>query len=81
MRPRRTPASNQVFRLPGGNEDNDLWLTNVELEGHPVLVSVWELSDEERARIAAGDNIQLLVWGPGHPPVQLATTDIALGRG
>lgn len=31
MRPRRTHLSNRTFALPGGNEDNDLWLYD---DGH-----------------------------------------------
>lgn len=72
MKPRRTPTSNQVFRLVGGNEDNDLWVEQAEdVGGSPIILSVWELSDAERAAIAAGATIELMVWGQGTPPVAL----------
>ena len=34
-----------------------------------VLYSVWKLSDEERARVAAGDPVVLGVWADKTPPV------------
>ena len=81
MRPRRTLTSTHVFELAGGNEDNSLWLTAVE--GGPgegtQLVSVWELTAAEREAIAAGANIELRVWGTGHPPVLLRTTTDPVG--
>lgn len=73
MRPRRTPSSNFVYRLPGGTEDNDLHC-RVEAEGTPCVASVWDLEPHERAAIGAGANIELTVIGGGHPPVQLGVT-------
>jgi hypothetical protein len=64
----------------GGTEDNDLWLRRDVEDRYPVLVSVWELSKEERAAIAAGHNVELTVWGSGTPPVRLRTTDEPLGK-
>lgn len=72
MRPRKTPTSTNVFVLPGGNEDNDLWVEKTEIDGQPVILSVWDLDDEERAAVAAGGTIELATWGIGHPPVSLA---------
>lgn len=81
MKPRRTVLSDTVFRLPGGNEDNDLWVTTYgEDQGGPCIGSTWELTDDERAAIAAGANIELIVWGTGHPPVAVRTCDYALGK-
>lgn len=79
MKPRRTHRSTTVFRLEGGNEDNDLWVEPCEDDGTPVLSSVWEPSPAERAKIAAGENVELLVWG-GQPPVALSVTDVPLGK-
>jgi hypothetical protein len=70
-----------VFRLEGGNEDTDLWVErSVDDAGNPILCSVWELTAEERDRVAAGANIELVTWGEITPPVSLAVTAIKLGR-
>lgn len=72
MRPRRTPRSNTVLTLPGGNEDHDLFVEKAtDTAEHPVFVSTWELSAPERVAIAAGARIDLIVWGEHHPPVAL----------
>lgn len=81
MKPRRTIHSEKVYRLPGGNEDNDLWTYEVEdTDSHPVTCSVWVPDDAERERIANGENIRLMIWGRGIPPVALDLTDEALGK-
>jgi hypothetical protein len=81
MKPRRTHRSNHVFVLPGGNEDNDLWVTvGKDTEDQIVLESVWELTYEEREAIYNGANVRLAIWGTGQPPVALAVTDEPLGR-
>lgn len=79
MRPRRTPRSNSVFRLDGGNEDNDLW---VEAKSGPpaTLVTTWELTDEERRAVADGANIELTIFGDAHPPTAMRVTRQRLGR-
>jgi hypothetical protein len=79
MRPRRTHFSNTVFRLEGGNEDNDLWVERSNSEEGPTIRSVWEPTDDERRRIAEGENIYLVVWGTGTPPVALGVIDEPLG--
>lgn len=82
MKARRTIFSNAVYRLLGGTEDNDLWVRRTEhaIDGAPVIESVWEPTDEERAAIADGSNLYLLVWGDGHPPVAIGVTDVPLGK-
>ena len=77
MKPRRTHTSNQVYVLDGGNEDNDLWV-HIDPENGTVS-SVWELTDEERAAIADGFNVQLTVWG-GQPPVAMRLVNTPLGK-
>lgn len=80
MRPRRTPSSTTVFRLIGGTEDNDLWVRqDHSSDGSPVIASVWEFTDQERELIAQGWNLQLEVWGTGHPPVSMQVTDESIG--
>lgn len=74
MRPRRFKGANGVFSLPGGNEDNDLWVQRAKsADGAPIIQSVWEPTDAERELIANGGNVVLCVWGQGTPPVALLT--------
>jgi hypothetical protein len=80
MKPRRTILSNAVFSLPGGNEDNDLWVMRDEhADGSPLVRSCWVPDDEERKAIADGANIELIVWGAGHPPVAMGVVHYPLG--
>lgn len=81
MKARRTIHSEKVYRLPGGNEDNDLWTYEVDdSDGHPVTCSVWEPTEEERKKIAAGQNLRLMIWGRGIPPLAIDITDERLGK-
>jgi hypothetical protein len=81
MRARRTHYTTRVFVLPGGTEDNDLWVYDATDEhGHALIASVWVPTDEEREAIAKGENIRLLVWTDRMPPVAMDTTDEPLGK-
>ena len=81
MKARRTHQTTRVFRLPGGTEDNDLWVYDLTDEtGYHVIASVWEPSEEERQKIASGWNVRLFVWGDGIPPFAMDTTDEPLGK-
>jgi hypothetical protein len=46
----------------------------------PLLRSTWEPSDLERRAIALGQNVELIVFGTGHPPVAMRAVDTPLGR-
>lgn len=75
MKPVRTKHTNQVFKLSGGTEENDLPVERViNRDGSITLRSTWVLNEYERQAIADGGNIDLVVWGAGHPPVELNTT-------
>jgi hypothetical protein len=81
MRPRRTHLTNRVLGMPGGTEDSDLWVYDVEdVDGGSAICSVWEPTAAERVLIASGQNIRLCLWGPLHPPVALDVTDEPLGK-
>jgi hypothetical protein len=82
VKPRRTHSSDQVFRLAGGTEDNDLWVTlyPADEDSGPAIGSTWEPTDEERAAIAAGANIELVIWGTAQPPVALRLSPYERGR-
>lgn len=84
MRGRRTARSNRVYALPGGNEDHDLWVRVGTLDTHlpasdpsaaqPYIASVWEPDQGERAAIATGANLELVIYGRAQPPVSLGVT-------
>ena len=69
MKPIRTPQTTTTYVLPGGNEDNFLPAEHLD-DG--VVKSVWTATPEERALIAGGARIALLIWGSLVPPVALA---------
>lgn len=80
MRPRRTHDSNSVFSLPGGTEDNDLWLRKVrDSDGDIILCSCWVPTEAERKALAAGHNVELIVWGEAHPPVAMRVVSYPIG--
>lgn len=68
MKPVRTPDSNALFTLPGGNEDNYLY---AEQTVGGEIHSVWELHPAERAMLAGGGRVRLTIFGALVPPVLL----------
>jgi hypothetical protein len=86
VRSRRTPSSNFVFTLGGGTEDNDLHVRRVAdavdlgfapddpCAHTPAISSVWEPDPDERAAIACGANVELVVIGVTQPPVSVRMT-------
>lgn len=84
LSPRRFHSANNVWRLPGGNEDNDLWAMQYEVDDTimgltTAVTSVFVPTDEQRQAIADGQNISLTVLG-GQPPVMLHLTDEPIGK-
>lgn len=76
MKPVRTPFTNANFKLVGGTDKNDLPIQqDTDENGNAVLMSIWELDDDERSLIAAGARVRLVVWGIGTPPVALDVED------
>lgn len=80
MKPVKTPTTNTTFVLSGGTKENDLPLEKTTSGGMPILISVWELEDDERTAIANGATIELVIWGSGHPPVSLGIGESIKGR-
>lgn len=60
-----------VLEAPPGQEDEVAPLAIIAGDG--VMVSRWELTEEDRRRIAEGGSVYLHVCGRGHPPVMLTT--------
>lgn len=81
LKPRRTARSTGVIRLPGGTEDNDLWVERrTDDENNDVIFSTWELSDEQRKQVEEGGNITLCVWGVTTPPLAMLVDDVKIGK-
>ncbi len=77
MKPIDFPESNVLYVAPDGMDDCD-GLPACRVPSpltSAVIVSCWEPSDEERARIAAGGPVWLWVHGGVQPPVSLTTTN------
>lgn len=72
MLPIRTRASNIVMRGPSPDV-GDCW---AEIRGRNETYVVWKLSDEERAAIAAGANIELGIFQTPMPPVSLNCSEL-----
>jgi hypothetical protein len=76
VKPIATPLTDLTFKLDGGTEENDLPVTTYDKDlGGPCFGSTWAPSYEERLAIADGANIELIVWGDGHPPVAIRMAD------
>jgi hypothetical protein len=75
MRAVKTEHTENIIKMPGGTEENDLPFYSMDVDRVPVICSVWELNDEEREAIARGENVRLIVWGRAHPPVSIDLTD------
>jgi len=69
LKPIRTPDSNTVYTLPGGNEDNYLYIERTD-DGE--LHSVWEMTAAERLLLAGGGRVQLTIIGSLVPPIILS---------
>lgn len=84
LQPRRFHSANTVWRLGGGNEDNDLWAMNHEVNDGVLgvmacVTSVFVPTGEQREAIANGENIALTIFG-GQPPVMVRLTDEPIGK-
>ena len=66
MRPVRTPESTNIYALPGGNEDNYLYVRET---ADGLILSDWELGPEERIMLAGGGRVRLTIVGALVPPV------------
>lgn len=73
MNPVKTKKTTTIFKLDGGTEENDLPVEVAEADGSEVkvFISTWEPSIKEREEIFLGKNVELIVWGTGHPPVEV----------
>jgi hypothetical protein len=70
MESRKTNSCNFIWKLPGGDERNNLHgYHGADDRGNKVCVGVFIPTPEERAQIAAGGNIGVVIWGETVPPM------------
>lgn len=72
MTNRTFPQANKTFTAPPGMENclaMDVW--QGRYFNDDVLVSCWQPTDDEVARILVGEPVYLLTVGRGTPPVSL----------
>lgn len=73
MNPITFKEANMVFKAPENQPqvgDLPAFVGNNQ-EGSPVIISIWELSEEEVKQIIANKSIYLVVSGHGMPPISL----------
>lgn len=75
MDPIRTPTSNLVYKGDGG-EIADLHCERRRVDGgHTAIFSTWKPTDEERAWIAAGANVEIGIYHVEPiPPISVTAT-------
>jgi hypothetical protein len=79
MRPVTFDQINKVFKKPADMTDDqcgDLGVCETtDKDGYPVIVSCWELTEEELQEIIKTKRVWLGVLGAGTPPVWLSGTN------
>lgn len=79
MLARRHPTTTRDLGAPPGWKPErhgrcaHLAIIDAQLDGQPVMQSLWEPTPQELASLNAGGFVLLTVWGIGHPPVSLTT--------
>lgn len=76
MRTTQHPSNNRVLGAPEGWDQSEarcsaIALTDMVYGGVRAVATFWELTDEERARIAAGAKVMLIVPGSTMMPAAL----------
>lgn len=76
MRPTQHPSNNRVLGAPNGWDQTEaechaIALTDLTYAGVRSVATFWELTDEERAQIASGGKVMLIVPGSTMMPAAL----------
>lgn len=77
MIPGRIHGATRYLGAPSGWQPDEhghcshLAILDTEVEGLPVMASVWEPTPAELERLNAGAKLTLFIVGTGHPPVAL----------
>ena len=71
------PGVVNVAGFPYVDQDGPQGMNDLRVVRHPdgYLVSFWQPTEEERARIAAGLPVMLWIMGRAQPPVALAVAE------
>jgi hypothetical protein len=69
------PADQPGARRWGGPGFFDLPVVHADHAGKPVMVTAWELTDDEVAEVQRTGRIWLGIMGTVHPPIWLAATN------
>jgi len=72
MNPLNFPGVNRNYTAPKGMDNCGTLPVHVD---QGVCHSVWEPTEDERRRIAAGENVVLSIWGH-QPPVAVTVASI-----
>lgn len=73
MKPAKFEEANVTVLPPEGVEGDGLPIWKGKLPtGQPVIVSSWEISDEELVEIVRTRRVWFLEWGEEHHPMTLA---------
>lgn len=77
MQPITFPESNFTFNKPSDMTDEQCRSLPVVKcnapDGTPLIISCWQLSEEDKLKIAETGQIWLTICGTGMPPVGLQT--------
>lgn len=77
LRPVRHEHSNIIMLAPPGTAISDLHAELVADEDrNPIVLSTWELTAEQRQRVAEGAQVTLMIWEYPMPPVALAIDNV-----
>ena len=49
----------------------------IDENGHPMMISSWQPTPDELARLKLGAPIYLWVYGTAHPPVMISVAELA----
>ncbi len=63
-----------LIKVPEGHEDEMVPLPAVFDDKQGILVSRWELTDEERQGLINGGSVYLMMWTMGHSPFPVLLT-------
>lgn len=76
MKPKKMPESNRIYTKPEGWDEGSCLDLHVyqgqDTDGHPVIISEWELSDEEVLQVLQTRSIYLTINTHIQPPVLLS---------